>query len=389
MEMRSADVWTRTREQLMRIAAIRLVVRAAAGFIRDHCMMRASALTYTSMLALVPLLAVVLAILKGAGFDEFLRPFLLSRMPVVGDDLIDQMLNYIARANAQAVGGIGFAALLASSWALLSNMEDSLNYIFGVRKPRGYLRRAGEYLSMVIVGSLMLVISTVLQTVVGSPELFERVLGPTLATGLSGFSLTLLPWVSAWLGFAFVYGWLPAAPVRLSAALIAGFIAGTLFQLVQLGYLELQFAFARYHVIYQTLAQIPIVLIWIYISWTVVLFGGELAAVYAALDIPAVAARSEDGALPDDVLGMLVLRTVIDAFQAGEPTLRADQLAARFGISARSVREAVDPLVRAGILVEPDESGYVPAVAPSTISLDRALGALAKAAPPAPPARTG
>ena len=387
MALRVADLWTRTREALLRFALVRLLVRAVVGFIRDHCLMRSSALTYTSMLALVPLLAVVLAILKGAGFDALLRPFLLERMPVLGESLIDQILSYIARANTQAIGSIGLAALLASSWALLSNMEDSLNYIFGVREARGYLRRIGEYLSMVIVGSLMLVAATALQSLVGNPELFTRVLGERLATGFSGFALTLLPWVTVWLGFAFFYGWLPAIRVRYDAVLVAGFIAGTLFQLVQLAYLDLQFGFARYHVIYSTLAQIPIVLVWIYVSWAVVLFGAQLAAAYSAIDVRLQARPREDGAPPDDVLGLMVLRAVIDAFQSGEPTQRADQLAARFGISARSVREAIDPLLRAGILVEPDgEQGYLPAVAPSTISLDRTLAALAKAAPPG---RTG
>ncbi len=359
--------------------SVRCLSRTLRGFLRDRCPLRASALTFTSLLALVPFLAVVLALLKGAGFEESLRPFLLSRVPVLGEALVDQLLAYIARANAQAVGGIGFAALLLSSWTLLFNVESSLNHILGVRTPRSTLLRFGEYVAMLIVGTAILVLSTLLQTVLGNPLLFEKLIGPAAASGLSGVALTTLPWLSVWVGFAFLYGWMPAMRLRPEARMLSAFVAGTLFQFVQLAYIELQLGFARLHLIYGALAQLPIVLVWIYLSWLVVLLGAELASSFTTRHIavdPSVA-RSPRGAVPRLALGLMALRATLEAFRSGTATQRADELAARFDTSAHAVRAALEPLLQAGILVEPDaEHGYLPATSPSAISLERALVAL-------------
>lgn len=375
MKAWTQEVLTRPVAIWRRSYTVRCVVRTVRGFFRDGCLLRASALTFTSLLALVPFLAVILALLKGAGFEASLRPFLLTRVPVLGEGLVDQLLAYIDRTNAQAVGGIGFAALVLASWTMLGNVENSLNHILGVREPRGILRRFGEYLAMLIVGSAILVLSTLLQTLVGNPELFEKVIGPNAASGLSGVALSMLPWLSAWVGFAFLYSWLPAIRLRADARTLGAFVGGTLFQLVQLGYIELQLGFARLHIIYGALAQLPIVLVWIYLSWVVVLLGAELARAYSTRHVakdPAFAAS--EGSLPSTILGMLVLRAVLEAFRVGTPTQRADELAARFDVTAHAVREAVEPLLVAGILVEPDANhGYLPASSPAAISIERAL----------------
>lgn len=365
--------------------SVRCLARTFSGFFRDHCLLRASALTFTSTLALVPLLAVVLALLKGAGFEASLRPFLLSRVPLLEEVLVDQILAYIDRANAQAVGGIGLAALMISAWTMLSNVEGSLNHILGVREARGLLRRFGEYLALVIVGTAILVLSTLLQTVMGNPLLFERVIGPAAASGVSGVALSMLPWLSAWVGFACLYSWLPAIRLRTDALMLGAFVGGTLFQLVQLGYIQLQLGFARLHVIYGALAQLPIVLIWIYLSWIVVLLGAELATAFTTRHVAKDrGAYRPDGSTPPDALALLVLRVTLEAFRAGTGTQRADELAARFGVTAHAIREAATPLLRAGILVEPDsEHGYLPASDPASISLERALLALGEEATPA------
>ncbi|MEE9281810.1 MAG: YihY/virulence factor BrkB family protein [Myxococcota bacterium] len=367
-----AGAWRRSQ-------TVRVIGRTLRGFFRDKCLLRASALTFASLLALVPFLAVVLALLKGAGFEASLRPFLLTRVPVLEEALVDQLLAYIDRANAQAVGGIGFAALLFASWTMLSNVEESLNHILGVREARGYMRRFGEYLAMLIVGTSILVLSTLLQTLVANPVLFERTIGAAAATGLSGIGLSVLPWLSAWVGFLFLYSFLPAIRLQADARMLGAFVGGTLFQLVQLGYIELQLGFARLHVIYGALAQLPIVLLWIYLSWVVVLLGAELATAFTTRRVWRDPAASRGkGGLPPAALGLMVLRATLDAFREGAATQRADELAARFDVSAHAVREAVEPLLRAGVLVEPDsEHGYLPATSPATISLEHALAAFA------------
>ncbi len=358
---------------------VRWVARTASGFRRDACLLRASALTTSTLLAVVPLLAVVLALLKGAGFGSHLRPFLLQRFPVLDPDAIDQLLAYISRANAQAVGGIGLLALFLVSWAMLSNIEDSLNHIFGIRRARGLLRRTSEYLSMIVVGALTVVLSIFLQTVLGSPTLIEHLFGDRVASGTTRLGLTLLPWVSVWGGLTFLYCWMPNTRVPLGQSLLGALIGGTLFQLLQLGYIQLQLGFSHAHAIYGALAQLPILLMWVYLSWLAVLLGAEAVVARRSLSVreDETLTRPVGPALAPELLALLALREVGDACRAGPPTLRADELAVRFGVSARALRDAVEPLTQAGILVEPDsEHGYLPSAALSTLSLERILAAL-------------
>ncbi len=346
----------------------------AGGFVRDDCMVRAASLTFSTSLALIPLLAVVLAILQAAGFAEYLRPFLLDRAPMLDEQSVDGLLEYINRANAQAIGGVGFAALLVTTWSMLSGIEGSLNHILGVAASRGYLQRAGEYLGMIVGGAVLVVLSIAAQTVLEHPALLRAVLGDEVADLGAGLGLRLLPWVLAWVAFTLLYSWMPHARLRLVEVLIGGLLAGSLFQFVQLAYLELQVGFARYHAIYGAIAQLPILLVWIYVSWAVALLGGEAVAALRGVQ------GAREALLDPSARGataLLVLRSVYDAFERAAEVPEAAVLAARLGLPVRELRSAVAPLVRAGILVEAGEGGgYLPAGAASAVSLERVLAAL-------------
>lgn len=344
------------------------------GFVRDDCLVRAASLTYTTSLALVPLLAVVLAVLQGAGFAEYLRPFLLERVPMLDAESVDGLLEYIDRANAQAIGGLGFAVLLVTTWSMLGGIESSLNHILGVASSRGYLQRAGEYLGMVVGGAVLVVLSIAAQTVLEHPVLLRAVAGDEIADVGAGLALRLLPWGLAWFAFALLYAWMPHTRLRIAEVLLGGLLGGSLFQLVQLGYLELQVGFARYHAIYGAIAQLPILLVWIYVSWGVALLGGEAIA-----SLRGVRGARESKLDPhgSEASALLALRAVYDAFERGVPTPDAATLAARLGLRVYDLRAALRPLVDAGILVEAgDEAGYLPAAAAGAVPLARVLAAL-------------
>jgi membrane protein len=350
-------------------------MRTWNGFWAHRNLVNASALTYTTLLAMVPLIAVVLALLKAAGFQDALRPFLLDQFPVLTAEAIDALLSWIDLANAQAVGGIGFAALLITTWSMLRNVETSLNHIFAVRHNRGILRQLGEYPAMLLFGAVMVVASIGIRTILETPALFDQLLGADLTFGTS-LLVTLSPWLTAWVAFYLMYSWMPNQSVAWSSALFGAFVGGSLFQLVQLGYIEAQLGFGRYHAVYGALAQLPIVMIWIYVSWIVVLLGAEGIAARAALhERP----PSEAEAMSPQVVALAALREVLDAFGAGTRTPRAEELAVRLGVSVHAVRAALEPLLRADVLVEPDDQhGYLPATAPAALSLAQVLDPLRK-----------
>jgi len=371
---RMNDQWRALLTTLSRHVIWIWISRTWHGFFEHRNFVNASALTYSTMLAVVPLVAVVLSLLKAAGFDDALRPFMLDQFPVLDAEVVDGLLDYIDRANAQAVGGIGFVALLVTCWAMLGTVEASLNHILGVREQRGYIRRTREYLAMLIVGAVMVVLSIAGRTILQSPLLLEQLYGVEMARGAPGLLLTSMPWVTAWVAFFFMYTWMPNRVVNWRSALFGAVVGGTLFQTVQLGYIELQLGFARYHAVYGALAQLPILLVWVYLSWIVVLVGAEGIAARATLRerTPTLAEGPGRG-----MIALAALREIMDAFQSGRPVPLAPELAVRLGVSVQAVHAALAPLLGAGILVPPSEThGYLPASSPGSISLERVLEAL-------------
>ena len=350
------------------------ISRTWNGFFEHRNFVNASALTYSTLLAFVPLIAVVLSLLKAAGFADALRPFLLDQFPVLDADVIDALLDYIDRANAQAVGGVGFAALLVTCWTMLSTVEASLNHILGVREQRGYARRTGEYLAMLIVGAVMVALSIAGRTILHSPLLLEQLYGVGIVRGAPGLLLTAMPWVTAWIAFFFMYTWMPNRLVDWRAALFGAVVGGSLFQAVQLGDIELPRGFGRYHAVYGALAQLPILLVWVYLSWIVVLVGAE--GIAARSTLRARAPTLAEGPGPG-LIALAALREIVDAFEAGRRVPPTPELAVRLGVPVQAVHAALAPLLSAGILVPPgDDHGYLPAAAPASISLERVLEAL-------------
>ncbi len=365
---------------IVRSRPVRWVRLASRGFLADQCLLRASGLTTSTLLALVPLLAIVFAILKGAGFERLLHPLLLDRVPVLSPEAVEQLVTYIGRANAQAVGGIGLAALLISAWSLFDNTERSLNRVFGAPRSRGILSRLGEYVAMLIVATLLLTLSISLQTVLGSQTLLDRFLGDRIAGEATWALVHVLPWLAAWVGFTMVYAWRPTTWVPWRSALAGGILGGSLFQAVQLGYIELQLGFARYHAIYGALAQLPILVVWVYVSWAVTLLGAEAAAWHRVLDKPPDDPDLDGPGQTRSRVAWEVLGEVVCAFGEGRPTPGPEELAARLGHAVQDVRDAVAPLIEARILAEAGEGhGYLPARSPSTVSLDELLARAGRA----------
>ncbi len=361
---------------LQRHAALLWAWRTWHGFWEHRNLVNASALTYSTMLAVVPLVAVVLALLQAAGFSESLRPFLLDQFPVLDATVVDALLDYIGRANAQAVGGVGLVALLITCGAMLGSVESSLNHILGVRQQRSYGRRMSDYFAMLLVGAVMVVASIAGRTLVESPLLLESILGVQDAVPLL---LRFSPWLTAWAAFFFLYTWMPNRSVSWRSALVGALVGGSLFQLVQVGYVELQLGFARYHAVYGALAQLPILLIWVYLSWVVVMIGAEGIAALSALREPPRVSGSDEWA--PAWLALAALHEVTRAFEQAEPTPRAEALAVRLGVSVQSLRQALDPLLTAGVLVEPDdEHGYLPAAAAAAVPLESVLAPLRRQA---------
>ena len=349
----------------------RILYLAVRGFHLDHCLFRASGLAFITVLSLVPLLAVAFSVAKGLGAYERLRkevidPFLESTFEasttiVDGVEVatepnsvrtaIEQVLEFVQSTNVGNLGTVGMLALIYTVIKLLGSIEQTLNHIWGVRKARTFVRKFADYLSMVVVVPLILVSATAFVTTAKSDALRQRIESLHLGAAWEQV-LGLGTLLALWLGFAFVYLFLPNTRVRVWSALLGGLVGGTLWWITQLLHVEFQLGVAKYNALYSGLAAIPLFLFWLYLSWVTVLMGAELACAHQNEPAFRQLARSRefDHSLRE-VVAIRAMARISSAFLNGDPPQRPLELAQSLGVPERTLVEVFQRLVDAHVLV--------------------------------------
>jgi membrane protein len=348
-----------------------LVVR---GFFADGCMLRASALTFTTLLSLVPLLALMFAILKGFGVQNNLEPLLLKQLAVGGGAAVTKIVEYINNTNVGRLGTFGLIILVITVLTLLSNIEQSFNSIWGVKETRSLRRRFTDYFSVVTIGPLFLVVAISMTSTLKSQNIVQSLLEHAYVGELVLALFKVLPFMVMWLVFAGLYMFMPNVKVSPRAALIGGIFGGTLWQFSQWGYLNFQVGVARYNAIYGTMAVLPILMVWIYLSWMIVLLGLEMTYATQNLRTLRQDIRGERVNFASyEFITLTVLLHIGRCFYRGQPALGHEELASQLDAPSRLLRAILEELTRLGFIVVTAQSsenvGFQPAQALEAIKL--------------------
>ncbi len=240
------------------LKVLRILIIVVRDFNRDKCMLRASALTYATLLSIVPLLAFAFAILKGFGVQNQIEPLLIENLAVGSEAVVTRIIEYINNTNVTRLGTVGLGMLLLTILALLSNIEESFNSICGVSETRTLMRRFADYFSVLAFGPLLIVVAVSMTATIQTLDVVQTLQSKQYLGEMIRFAFKTLPYVAMWIAFSFMYIFMPNIRVRLPAAIIGGVIGGTIWQLGQVGYVLLQVGVARYNAIYGTLAALPI-----------------------------------------------------------------------------------------------------------------------------------
>jgi membrane protein len=349
------------RYRLLRVAAT--VVDGL--FIGDTLPLHAAALTYYAVLSIVPLLAFVFAILKGFGaydalVEETLRPYLLtatSTNPALRR-AFEHVLDFVSQTGVTSLGFLGLVFTLYAATRLLRNVETALNGIWGAPDERAITEQLKNYVTILVVTPLCLLmaagLATTAQLVHALNFLRERLgLGGLLDWALQLFGPVLVILI----GLFFLYLLMPNTTVRARSAFLGAVVGGALWYVFLLLHVRFQVGVARYNALYSSFATIPIFLVWTYVSWLSVLVGAQSAAAHQQGEARARQHRwAELDQANKEALALSILLGVAQPFAAGEPprvSLRA--LSERFGAPLSVVRNVVDRLVRAELLVAPNE----------------------------------
>ena len=240
-------------------------------------MTQASALTYSTLLAIVPMLAVVFAIARGFGYNKYIEIWfreVLSSQPQVADVIVSFVNSYLVHTKSGIFLGVGLIFMLYTVLMLVNNVEETFNQIWQVNNSRPILRSFANYLAMFFLFPIIIVVSTGLsvfmETMADSMDNLA-VLGPFIHK-----LLQYSPYMLMSLFFIVLYVYMPNTEVRFSCAIIPGILAGIAMQVLQVVYIHSQIWVTGYNAIYGSFAALPLFMLWIQISWTICLFGAQL-----------------------------------------------------------------------------------------------------------------
>lgn len=378
---------------------ISLVIR---GFTNNRCPLRAAALCYTTLLALVPLLAVVFSISKSflQSTSADLTPKVvdmivakvapqLEYVPAEGQawtggstakghvvvstearqQVVDSIQSFIGNIDAGKLGTAGSVLLALVAVRLLMTIEQTFNDIWGVQRGRSIWRKVVYYWTSITLGPLVIFSA---MAVTGTAEFADALGKLSFVPGFQRFLLQLAPYVILWVGFALMYGLMPNTRVRLHAALIGGFVGGTLWQLnSQLNTMYLS-RVVNYSKIYGGLGVVPVFLLGLYFSWLIVLLGAEVS--FAAQNVHLYMQQRASDRIDQARRELLACRVVLQAchsFLRGASPPDTEMLASQLHAPLQALNQLAHRLVEGGVLVEvaDGESGLQPAHPPESITI--------------------
>ena len=377
LDLRKVPRW-----QALALGSARVGIYTARSFGRELGGIRAAGLALMTLLSLVPLLALVFAVANGFGYARTLQEGIAARkqgLPAELQDAITWIEQLVARTNFSAMGAVGTLVLAWAAFSLFINTEEALNRVWKTKRNRPWIRRLTDFVALVVFVPVLVIGSISLSSFLEGADVAGLRRSYAWLDELYTTGLRIVPHVLLWLAFTGIYKLMPSAQVFWRSAIVAGMLAGSTWVLVHRVYLHFQVGVAQANAIYATLAALPLLLIYLQLTWTIVLMGAEVA-----YGVQHVHELGRDHLEPGQAARRQALRIWVTAetcrrFAAGEGPTTIAMLAE----SAEITRE-----VAAGLVAELQDEGYLALLEEGDAVLpaqppDRALQALA-AGPPAP-----
>ena len=353
---------------------VRVVFLVLKGFQDNECPLHASSLTYISLMAIVPILALALAILRGLGAGEWAEQHIIQSVVAMPDqfqDFVINMFTYVKNTNFATLGGIGLLFLLWTVVQVLGRVEMSFNRVWGVTLHRRMLRKFSDYLSIVMVVPILMVAATTINATLSNlalVQLLQERFG--YARFLYSWFLSFLPLLATWTAFVFLYKLMPNTRVLTMPAVVSGIIGGSLWVGWQGLYIELQIGISRYNAIYGTLASVPIFLFWLYISWWIILLGAEIGFALQNYSTYKMEQKAHEASTHSRImLALAIMSHAAQSMMINVPKFEINTYAHIHRVPVRLLQEVVEALVKANLLadVSDGEGRYVLLKVPDSI----------------------
>jgi membrane protein len=361
-----------------------LVARYAFALLRDllhgDLSLRAMSLVYTTILSIVPLLAFAFSVLKGLGFHRQLEPLLLSFMAPLGPqgaELAQRVIGFVDNVSGSALASVSIVILLYSALSMAQKVEGSFNFVWRVDRPRSLMRRFSEYLSVIFVGPLLMTVAMGLTAALASATATSRLreIEPIGSWLVSLSSLT--PYAMVIAGFTFLYIFVPNTKVRFLPALVGGVFAGVLWAGSGSLFTSFVVSVSRTEAIYSGFAIVIVAMLWMHLSWLILLLGTQLAFYVQNPECLRLGQRTDplSNALRER-LALSAMLLVGHDFDTPGHGWRVESLAANIRVPRHLLEPVVVSLTHAGILTRTNEQRLIPARDPHRIEVVEIVNAV-------------
>lgn len=356
---------------------IKKVILAVERATTKRMVNSASALTYSTLLAIVPIMAVVFAIARGFGYNKYIEDWFretLTSQPQTAEIIIGFVNSYLVHTKSGIFLGVGLIFMLWTVIMLINNIEHTFNYIWQVKKPRSIFRTITDYMAMFLLMPIIIVITSGFSIFVAT--ISDTIEGYILLAPVLRFFIALMPYIFMSAVFVALYIFMPNTKVKFTCALVPGILAGVAMQGLQLFYIHSQIWVSSYNAIYGSFAALPLFMLWVQISWTICLFGAELCYTSQNLEGYAFRARTKDISHRYKLLLSVILAgKICKRFEDGGKPYTALALKLETGIPIRIVNDLLYNMTKIHVLIEVtcdekgDESFYIPAEPTSRLSV--------------------
>ena len=366
------------------VQTVKIINLSVRSFLDRDLQTQACALTYRTVLAIVPALAMLFAIGRGFGFQKLLQSELFRYFPAQREALEQASVyvdNYLSQASQGVFVGIGLVLLLWTLVSLMSNVEDSFNHVWGVTGKRSFRRKLTDYTALFLLLPVLMVCSAGISIFMS--DAVQHVFTGDFVSPLMHLLLAFIPILISWIVFTAAYYLVPNTKVKFLSALFAGILCGTLFHAIQWLFVTGQVYVSKYNAIYGSFAFLPLMLVWLQLSWLIALSGVVLTYAWQNFDSYAHRDKVKDiSHAYSNQLAIAVAASATKRFKLRQPAITRGDLINDYDIPRVLADYLLERLQRAGLLTavaggEEGELAYQPACDPDDITVNMVTNALA------------
>jgi len=368
------------------VSLLRLILVAAWEFRDSGLSIRATSLVYTTLLSMVPFLAVTFSVLKAFGIHQQIEPVLAQGLEPLGEkgvEITQSIIGFVDNLKVGVLGAVGVAGLFYTTYSLIDKIEDAMNSIWRLQQGRPLARKFTDYLSVVLMGPVLVFTAFGLTASAQSHWLIQRILEIQPLGYLVVLATKFLPYIFIGLLFTFLYKFVPYTKVRLRSALVGGITAGVLWQGAGIAFAAFVASSGKYSAVYSSFAVLILFLIWLDVGWLIVLVGAQVA--YYHQHPSAYLSRlrwCQNSHVFRERLILSMLRHMTSRYVAEQPPVREEELARLFKVPLSVVEDLIKELIPTRLVVRTSEpEGLTLGRPPEQVTVLEVLGIIRQGFP--------